>query len=261
MQQATILTRPSRRCPTGRNFKYGEPTVKREFRIPESLNDQLSSEARRRDSNISDVLVAALRKEVGDVRDANQELVESFQAAVTAMLANRGLAPKGVDHHAELLAHEPGLTYLRPTVTSEAADFQRLVSVRLLAKAPCGPWMEALEQAEEFSLSPEMAQLIGLKEGDFLVRAVGESMEEAGIPDGSLILMRPLKGGYPERGEVTLVQVETRGGDFVGTIKHWFQTPTRAVDLRDGRGMPYHLPADTLHAIPVAVKRGLLSRG
>ena len=151
------------------------------------------------------------------------------------------------------------LQFLRPVVSDEGDS--GLVWLRMLAEPPCGPWKEAIEQAENFYLSREMAALMGVRDGDFLVRADGQSMEAAGIPDNSLLLMRPLNGKTPDSGAVTLVSVEKASGEWVGTIKHWFITPQGHPDLRDGRGMPYYLPADVRKVEAVAVKVGLIAPG
>jgi hypothetical protein len=87
----------------------------------------------------------------------------------------------------------------------------------MMAHAPCGPWEEAIAEAEVMSLSPDTLALLGWREGDVLVRARGESMAEVGIPDSALVMFRPLHGAKPTWGEVALVQVFTREGGCVST--------------------------------------------
>ncbi len=48
----------------GRGLKFGEPLIKREVRLPESLNTRLTEAARARKSDISDVMRLALDKEL-----------------------------------------------------------------------------------------------------------------------------------------------------------------------------------------------------
>lgn len=61
---------------TGRQLKYGEPTIKREFRLPESLNDLLTSTARKRGLNLSDIIVTALKNELEEEAVLTQDVGE-----------------------------------------------------------------------------------------------------------------------------------------------------------------------------------------
>lgn len=149
-----------------------------------------------------------------------------------------------------------GLQFLRPTENTDAAK----LNLPKLPAVPCGPWKTALDEASEFPLQSELASLLDAREGDVLVPAQGQSMEESGVPDGALVLMRPLEGRKPASGEITLVMVETSDGEWVGTIKHWYQTRSRAVDLRDGKGHCYALPPNVKAVYPVAVLCGVIGR-
>ncbi|MBW3635022.1 MAG: hypothetical protein KY445_00980 [Armatimonadetes bacterium] len=142
---------------------------------------------------------------------------------------------------------------------------KNLISVPLLDKPPCGPWKEAVDRAERFEMSPELAVFVGYEAGDFFAQADGQSMKEAGIPDRALILMRPLEQNgiklAPTHGEVALVEITTKDGECFSTVKYWYETPEGKPDLRDGAGRPFYPPSGTKKINAVAVKRGLLSRG
>lgn len=130
----------------------------------------------------------------------------------------------------------------------------------IIASANCGPWEEALANATRFTLSKEMFDELEAREGDVFIRARGESMDGSGIHDDYLILMRPLLAGRePSNGEVTLVQIKTSDGQYLGTIKHWHPgTPYPA--LKDGNGKEFAFPKNTKEVRPVAVGRAIVGR-
>jgi SOS-response transcriptional repressor LexA len=172
------------------------------------------------------------------------------EIAEQAALEGKELAEFGRDAIEFYIAH-------RHLAATGGAD--RSYRARLLTKAPCGPWQEAIEHASYLTLSEEIADELEVREGDVLVRAEGESMESAGILDGALVLMRPLDGGrQPRRGEIALVQVTTSDGDCQGTIKHWH--PGDVPTLKDGDGNLFPLPEDTAEVRAIAVARGVVSR-
>jgi hypothetical protein len=132
-------------------------------------------------------------------------------------------------------------------------------SARFLTQAPCGPWQEAIEQAVAFELSNDVAEELEARDGDVIVRAVGQSMEGAGIFDGALVLMRPLLGHrQPRAGEIALVQRIDVDGNCEGMIKRWHggEPPV----LKDGASDVIEIPAGTRQILPVAVARGVISR-
>jgi hypothetical protein len=134
---------------------------------------------------------------------------------------------------------------------------------KFLAKAPCGDWREAIETAGEFVFSQDVADSLEARPGDIVVLADGQSMEGAGIPDGALLLMRPLQNhARPARNDVALVQIQDSNGNYDSTIKRWIksgQTPAEVV-LHDGDGDLHRIPNDTIEVRAVAVARGLVTR-
>ena len=129
------------------------------------------------------------------------------------------------------------------------------VRLKFLTAAPAGPWTEALDHAGEFILSRHVADELSVREGDVVVRALGHSMEGAGIPDRALLVMRPLANNRPpRRGTVALVQIVT-GEEYQATIKKWI-SPT---ELRDGNDAVFALPAKTREIVAIAEAVGVVA--
>lgn len=125
-------------------------------------------------------------------------------------------------------------------------------------RVACGAPSEASEAASTFVVSRHIADELNLTDGDFWIRARGESMEGRGIYDEYLVLLSPLKTSrLPRRGEIALVAFAGEDGDCTGTLKAWDgQNPDGTPRLVDGEGAPYEMPrAD---ARPVAIAKGIL---
>lgn len=135
---------------------------------------------------------------------------------------------------------------------------------KFLTKAPAGPWREAVDLAGEFLLSQDVADELEARDGDVVVRVMGESMEGAGIPNGSLLLMRTLpEGRQPLPDEVALVQAIDESGEYWSTIKYWCApraTNSKLPQLKDGNKRDYDWPPDTSEVMAVAVARGIIGR-
>lgn len=140
--------------------------------------------------------------------------------------------------------------------TPTALEDRESLPLRILTKAPCGPYDEAVEQSGYFDLSPDIADELGARESDVVVRTSGDSMAGAGIPDGALLLMRPLLyGRQPRIGRPALVQIAKNDGSYVGTIKHWMGDG----ELHDGDGEVMPLPEGVREVHPVAEAVGIIS--
>lgn len=132
----------------------------------------------------------------------------------------------------------------------------------LLSPVACGPWREALEQAESFCLSHQTAEFLEVREGDLFLPAQGQSMEGAGIQDGFLIVVRPLDGKIPRRHDIVLVEVLTEDGEAIYTLKHWGQPagPGSPPQLTDGQGNDFALPLQAQRIQPIGRAVALLGR-
>ena len=112
-----------------------------------------------------------------------------------------------------------------------------------LSAVPCGPWSEAIDRAEAFTISTESADEIEAQDGDIWVRANGQSMTCAGIVDGVLVLVRPYGRKVPRRGDIVLVQTTDENGETLGTLKRFDGMDGELPRLLDGEGNPFSLPA------------------
>jgi hypothetical protein len=126
---------------------------------------------------------------------------------------------------------------------------------KFLGEAPCGPWEEAIDRADYFPINSRIADELQARDGDVIVRAVGESMEGAGIPDHALLLMRPLVNNRPPgRNRTALVQFVNEHGEYKATIKTWAGQDR----LVDGSGNDFEVP-EGAKIFPVAEAVGIIS--
>lgn len=111
----------------GRGLKFGEPLVKREVRLPESLNTRLINAARDRKSDISDVLRMALDKELSEPetspsRPSKAEPPSDFESTLRNVLSDVlvNSIPVTVDRvrrsRLESLAEELGFAHVEDLV-------------------------------------------------------------------------------------------------------------------------------------------------
>jgi predicted transcriptional regulator len=70
----------------GRPLKFGEPLVRREFKLPETLNRQLTETAQKRGRDVSDVVRDALRAEIGGGQDVQAAVRQAMAEAIHAGL-------------------------------------------------------------------------------------------------------------------------------------------------------------------------------
>jgi len=128
------------------------------------------------------------------------------------------------------------------------------------ATAPCGQWTQTATDQHPFEVSGEMAELLGLLDGDWVVPCVGDSMVGADIPDGSTLVMRPLGDLEPENGDVCLAQVILLDGGCLWTVKRWkWQGAT--LELQNGRREKLSLPDDAIELRAIAFKVATLKHG
>ncbi len=133
-------------------------------------------------------------------------------------------------------------------------------SFPLIGSAICGPWDDVVSSTSDVHiLSEQTATELEARDGDVFVRAREESMEGAGILDGSLVLMRTLPRA-PRRGEIWLLQIFDEEGGCKSTIKRvdkWSETPSD-VRLLDGSDEEYSTGELTAPIVPVAIARGVI---
>ncbi len=133
---------------------------------------------------------------------------------------------------AGLVARKPNgnLQLLRTPL--EARDRAQTVAVPLVGSASCGAPMLAAENIEAFV--PVSTALASLAHRYFLLRARGDSMTEAGIPDGSLVLVRQQPAA--KNGDVVVALI-----DDEATIKEYHRGGN-VVTLQPRSRNPKHRP-------------------
>lgn len=108
---------------------------------------------------------------------------------------------------------------------------------------------------KQFELSDDLTDELELREGDYWMRAEGDSMETDKVDLGFLVMLRPLKTRRPRRGEIVHVQFYDPQGNVIATALKYLSEydPLR---LNDGRGNDFELPnAD--YAV-VGILRGVI---
>lgn len=131
-------------------------------------------------------------------------------AVVIDRLIELGYLKRRVDDRTLQLLHMP----------SEARDRESTVEIALVGSAPCGAPMLAQENIE--AMIPVSTTLARPGQKYFLLRAVGDSMTEADIEDGSLVLVR--QQPTAESGDVVVALV-----DDEATIKELRRSADAAV--------------------------------
>jgi repressor LexA len=121
-------------------------------------------------------------------------------------LAERGIVQRGADGRLHLLQNPEG-----------DRNHARTVEVPLVGTVPCGKPLLAEENIE--TSIPVSTSLARPPHRYFLLRARGDSMTEAGIEDGDLVLVRQQQTA--RNGEVVVALI-----DDEATIKEFHRSPT-----------------------------------
>ncbi len=135
------------------------------------------------------------------------------------------------------------------TLTSKGRFAIGAGGLPVLGSIPAGPLAEAVESADEVL---EPAELLPWREGDFLLRVRGDSMEGDGILNGDLVLIRPDREARP--GEIAAVLI---GDDHDTTLKRVFFQGAKAILRASNPKYPdFTVPAETVKI--AGVFRGLI---
>jgi repressor LexA len=119
----------------------------------------------------------------------------------------------------------------------------------VLGAIPAGPLAEAVEQADDVR---NPGDLLPWRDGDFLLRVRGDSMEGDGILDGDLVLLRPELS--PRPGEIAAVLI---GDNHETTLKHvHVEGETLTLRASNPRYADRTVPADSVRI--AGVFRGLV---
>jgi predicted DNA-binding protein len=71
-----VFITPEMLTPIGRPYKFGEPTVRREVRLPQSLNERLTEYSRKNGEDVSDVVRNAVDDVISGKRESEQNLID-----------------------------------------------------------------------------------------------------------------------------------------------------------------------------------------
>lgn len=147
---------------------------------------------------------------------------------------------------------------LNPRVVSIDASEFGLVPTNYLSRVPAGPAKESVNTEGDFLLSQHVADALQAKEGDYTIMVEGESMEAAGIYDGSLLIVRPLEGHLkPRKGEVVLVQLVSESGNYESTVKFW--QGGNPPEIQDAEGNKVKIP-EGVRLEPFGIVKGIIAR-
>lgn len=230
--------------------------------IPEKLWKSLKTHGKQAGLNLNESVQVAvalyLLREEGTVPGIEPEILRDIAARLPPepkeialdAATQQKLAALGVSLGMPPEASEEEIIPRLIRISDEAINNEESDGVTLLKlpRQPCGPWKEALEETESFTLPAFFAAMIGARDGDLLVPTGGQSMREAGIPDNGAVVMRPLNGAAPDPGTIVLACAKRANGQYFYTIKFWYLAAhgdgTTAPELRDGKLRVYHLPPD-----------------
>jgi repressor LexA len=166
----------------------------------------------------------ALQGRAPSVREIQQALgYRSPRSAsdILEHLAERGIVRRRADGRLQLLKNPEG-----------DKSHARTVDVPLVGTAPCGQPLFAEENVE--ALIPVSTRLARPPHRYFLLRARGDSMTEAGINDGDLVLVR--QQSTATNGDVVVALI-----DDEATIKEFHRSP-KVIVLKPRSPSPAHRP-------------------
>lgn len=115
----------------------------------------------------------------------------------------------------------------------------------VLNALPCGPWKEGIADARTAVFSRDVVDYLEARESDIFASTSGDSMEGAGILEGDLVMLRPLDGKAPRRGEIVMVNITTEDGEQKSTLKRYNGADASGKPrLLNGADEDYPLPDD-----------------
>lgn len=132
---------------------------------------------------------------------------------------------------------------------------------RFNSVAPCGDFVDVATEQNAYEVNGEMAELLGLIDGDWVVPVAGVSMVGADIPDGSTLVMRPFDDTTePRNGDVCLAQIISNDGRALWTVKRW-RWSGFSVKLVNGQREELSLPKHAVELRAIAYKVAALKFG
>jgi len=133
-------------------------------------------------------------------------------------------------------------------------------SLPVFYNVPCGPWTAISEGAERFIINEETALFLEVDDGDALFQTRGESMLEAGIPDGALVAVRPYGRKSPLPRHIVYVQYLTADEEWKGTVKFLDVMDGDRPRLSNAKGEPFPIPDDATQVFVIGRVISQMSR-
>lgn len=158
----------------------------------------------------NETLLSAIEKFVSDYSDAH-----SYSPSFQEIADGVGVSLATAHRYVMKLNEDGALEYLGRRRVASSKNKSPVVRVPILGSIACGIPKFAVENIEEYVKLP--VSLFG--SGDFfLLKAYGDSMIEAGIDDGDLVLIRQQNSA--EEGQIVVALV-----DDEATLKRYYPEP------------------------------------
>ncbi len=155
-------------------------------------------------------LLAAIEKYICDFTDSN-----SVSPTIQEIADGVGVSKTTAYRYITKLSEDGVISYSGARSISTTKDKAQMLRVPLLGRIACGIPKFAEENIEEYIRLP--VSLIG--KGDFFVlTAYGDSMIDAGVEDGDLVVIR--KQNYADRGQIVVALMEDEA-----TLKRFYPEP------------------------------------
>jgi repressor LexA len=164
------------------------------------------------------------------------------QATLTTIAERSGLTKQAVSQQAAILRQlgylEPATSRYAPLVPTDRARVAVGEGLPIYGQIAAGPPTLAEQSPEDYT--PSLESLLGLRDGDFLLRVRGESMTGIGVIDGDYVVVRPCQEVHD--GEVAVVLLP---GENAATLKRLYRFGDEITLLSENPLMPrLTYPAD-----------------
>lgn len=141
------------------------------------------------------------------------------RATLTQLASSRGISKQGMQKHLDALSalgylHAPQKRY-GPYQLTDRARGELGLGIPIYGQIAAGTPTLAEQIPDE--VTPSLDALIGLQQGDYLLKVQGESMTGIGVMDGDYVLVRPTD--TVQDGEVAVVLIP---GENAATLKRLY---------------------------------------
>lgn len=157
------------------------------------------------------------------------------QATLTTIAERSGLTKQAVSQQVAILRTlgylEPATSRFAPLVPTDRARMAVGEGLPIYGQIAAGPPTLADQSPEEYT--PSLESLLGLKDGDFLLRVRGDSMTGIGVIDGDYVVVRPCQEVHD--GEVAVVLIPS---ESTATLKRLYHFGDQITLMSENPAMP-----------------------